>query len=355
MSSARHSDQGAGPAVNVIGVDIGGTNIDLALADRAGTIRHRARIATLAEDGPRQALARIAAVAGRLAQRATAPVVAYAAVCPGVVRPDRILMAPNLPGWENLALAEHLEAALGVARVEVSNDVRAGALAELRHGALRGVDPGVYVSLGTGIAAALTVGHQVVAGAHGASGEIAYLVPTGEPSSLVSSPEAPLENIVGGKALGRRASAVLGEPLGALELFTRTDPAARQLIDRALDVLADALANIAVFIDPERVVVGGGMMASAKVILPALAERLKQVVPFAPDLTAARFTVDASLHGAIALALDTRPEHVVADAGATQVEPAAPADPAPLSRTTHRKRSVAPSHPQGLTLSRETL
>lgn len=291
---------------NVLGIDIGGTNIDLALAGPSGAIVDRARIATLAEEGPDQAVARIAQVARDLELRSATPVVSYAAVCPGVIQADRILMAPNLPGWENLALAPALEEALDVAHVSVSNDVRAGALAELRKGALRGADPGVYLSLGTGIAAVLTVAHQVVAGAHSASGEVAYLVPTRALSPLAAGVEAPLEQLVGGKALGERATSVLGGPVSSLELFTRTDRAARVLVEQALDVLADAVANIAVFIDPERVVVGGGMMASAEVILPALAERLKQVVPFPPDLVAAHFTVDASLHGAVTLALDGR-------------------------------------------------
>jgi predicted NBD/HSP70 family sugar kinase len=59
-----------------------------------------------------------------------------------------------------------------------------------------------------------------------------------------------------------------------------------------------------VFADPEVIVIGGGMMASADVILPALAERLKNVVPFPPDLVPAHFDENASLHGAIAIALD---------------------------------------------------
>ncbi len=141
----------------VVGIDFGGTKTEVALADSTGTPVRRIRFATRPEQGPDRVLARAGAAARELAEYARSvlglPVVAHAAVSPGVVRPDRILLTSNLPGWENLALADRLVLELGVDSVAVANDVRAGALAELRRGALRGADPGVYLSLGTGVAA----------------------------------------------------------------------------------------------------------------------------------------------------------------------------------------------------------
>ncbi|QKV90573.1 ROK family protein [Streptomyces sp. NA02950] len=291
-----------------IGVDFGGTNIEVALASARGLLE-RVRLDTRAQQGPDQALQRTAAAVRHLEHRAVdayaAPVRAYAAVAPGVIQPDRILLTPNLPGWENIALARRLQQALEIDQVPaVCNDVRAGALAEVRFGALRGVDPGVYASLGTGIAAALTVGGEVVGGAHQAAGEIAYVDPGGASAVGVADGRAPLEEIVGGKALGDRAGELLGVELTAAALFERTDSAAREIVDEMLDTLGRAIANIAVFVDPERVVVGGGMMASADAILPALSACLDRRVPFPPQVVAAHFMEDASLYGAVALALD---------------------------------------------------
>jgi glucokinase len=301
----------------VVGIDFGGTKIDVALADAAGEVLERVRLATEAQKGAEQALERTVAAVQELAQRSAnhgGPVLGYAAVSPGVVRDDRILLVPNLPGWEHLALGRRLAAALGVDTVPVWNDVHAGALAELRHGNLRGADPGVYVSLGTGIAAAVTVGGTVIGGAHQAAGEIAYMVVESGPASAAASAVAPLEEIVGGKALGERASRLLGTSLDAAALFARTDPAAQQVLQHALGVLANAVANIAVLLDPARVVMGGGLIASADVLLPVLAAHLDRVVPFSPELLVARFTQDASLHGAIALALDAVALDAVASA-----------------------------------------
>jgi len=293
----------------VIGIDFGGTKIEAALAAADGTLLDRERLETRARLGPRQALERTAAAVRRLEARAReahgAFVAGYAAVAPGIVQSERILLTPNLPGWEDLALARELQQLLGLDHAPaVGNDARAGALAELRFGALRGAEPGIYLSLGTGISAAVTIGDRVLAGANQAAGEIAYADP--EVGVRRAPGAAPLEEVVGGKAIGERASALLGEDVTAAEVFARaeTDVAARTIVHETLDVLARSIANISVLIDPELVVLGGGMMASADVILPALREHLAATVPFPPRLATAHFTRDASLHGAVALALD---------------------------------------------------
>ena len=304
-----------------IGIDFGGTKIEVALACAKGTLLATERLDTLAELGPHQALERTAAAVRRLEtlsrETHAANVTGYAAVAPGIVQSDRILLTPNLPGWEDLALARELQRLLDLDHLPaVGNDVRAGALAELRFGALRGVDPGLYISLGTGISAAVTIGGTVLAGANQAAGEIAYVDPglRARDGSAYGPGTAPLEEIVGGKAIGERASAELGEEMTAAELFARVangkdglaTPRAHAIVRETLDALARSIANISVLIDPELVVLGGGMMASADVILPALREHLAAAVPFPPRVAPAHFTRDATLHGAVALALSNQ-------------------------------------------------
>lgn len=291
----------------VIAVDFGGTKIDVALATTSSSVVERLRLDTFADRGPLQALERAADAAQELTTRAArthgGTVLGHGAVCPGVITDNGVLLAPNMPGWGDLPFARRMAEALGVDRVAVSNDVRAGALAELRLGALRGADTAIYVSLGTGLAAALIADGRVVPGAHAAAGEIGYTVV--DSGAALRPGAAPLEELVGGRALGVQASLVLGEELSTAELFARTDPAAAQIVHRALGVFADAVANLAVFVDPSRLAVGGGVMAAGDIILPVLRSRLAQVVPFPPEIVAAHFTHDASLFGAIALAVDS--------------------------------------------------
>ncbi|HKF35642.1 MAG TPA: ROK family protein, partial [Ktedonobacteraceae bacterium] len=85
--------------------------------------------------------------------------------------------------------------------------------------------------------------------------------------------------------------------------FAHSDIRARFLVDETLAELATHVANLAILIDPARIAIGGGLMRSGDVILRALAFRLGYAVPFPPEVVPAKFLNDASLHGAIALAL----------------------------------------------------
>jgi glucokinase len=222
----------------------------------------------------------------------------------GVLRGGLVRLAPNVPGWDGMALPDLLRAEFGEAPIAIDNDVNAGAAAEVRWGALRGVDVGLYVNLGTGLAAALVVGGRVVPGAHGAAGEIGYLRDANADPTFADG-HAPLEEAVSGGALARRGSALLGRAVTTAELFElRDEPGVAALLDEVVETLSRTIANLCVTLDPERVVIGGGMMGAADHIMPRVKAALSRTVPFPPELSAARFVDDAPLVGAVALALE---------------------------------------------------
>lgn len=291
----------------VVAIDFGGTKIAVATADRTGSILKQARLDTLASQGAQQVLERTIVTAHALIERTAAEAggqcAAVGVVTPGIVHDDGVVLSPNIPGWEQISLRETMRAGLHIPTVAAENDVKAAAMAEVLWGALKGADPAIYLSLGTGIAAALVIGGRVVTGAHGASGEIAYNLRSVLDTSGAAHGRAPLEEAVGGRFIGERASLLLGESLSTADLFAHPDIRARFLVDEVLAELATHVANLAILIDPARVAVGGGLMRSGDVILRALAFRLGYAVPFPPEIVAARFLNDASLHGAIALAL----------------------------------------------------
>ena len=291
----------------VLAIDFGGTKIALATADIFSNILEQTRLDTQAEQGAQRILERTIAAARELlaltATRTNGHCVAVGVVPPGVVQERRILLSPNIPGWDQVALHETLCAGLEVPVVVVENDVKAAALAEARWGALQGADPAVYLSLGTGIACALVIGGRVLTGAHGASGEIGYNLRSTADNYGAAHNRAPLEEAVGGRFIGERASRLLKEPLSAADVFAHTDVRARFLVDETLAEVAMHVANLAILIDPARIAVGGGMMSSGELIMQALAFRLGYAVPFPPEIVAARFLQGASLYGAIALAL----------------------------------------------------
>jgi glucokinase len=288
----------------VAALDFGGTKIALATATPAGEILEQARIDTEPAQGAQRALARAMEAALTLLARTGGRCLAVGAVCPGLPREDRVLLAPNVPGWGDLAFEREIRAGLGVERVAVRNDVKAAAEAELRWGALRGADPAVFLSLGTGIAATIAAGGRVLEGAHGASGELAYVLSGADEDAAFADGHAPLEERAGGRFVGERASAVAGRALTAAEAFASDDPRVAALVDATLDELAVHVANLATLVDPERIAVGGGLMGSPDRVLGAIRRRLDRAAPFPPELVAARFVHDGALRGALALALD---------------------------------------------------
>jgi glucokinase len=290
----------------VAAIDFGGTKVAVATADTTGSILQQAQLDTNASQGAQQILERTTVTAQALIERTLAEVaghcVAVGVATPGVVHDHGVLLSPNIPGWEHVSLRETMRASLHIPTVVVENDVKAAAMAEVLWGALKGADPAVFLSLGTGIAAAIVIGGRVVTGAHGASGEIGYNLRSVLDTSGAAHGRAPLEEAIGGRFIGERASLLLGEPLSAAGVFAHPDIRARFLVDETLAELATHVANLAILIDPARIAVGGGLISSGDVILRALAFRLGYAVPFPPEIVPAKFLNDASLYGAIALA-----------------------------------------------------
>src|SRR3954468_5655380 len=288
----------------VLAIDFGGTKTAVGTARLDGELVASQRIPTDAPSGALQVVERALEVARRLVAETDGRCVAAGAVSPGIIEAERVLLAPNVGGWERLALPALLSEGLGMAAVAVANDVNAAALAELRWGALADVDVGLLISLGTGVKAGLVIGGRVFEGAHGAAGEIGYSLRDPADGAGFASGHAPFEEFAGGRAVGERATQLLGEPLDAAAAFSRADIPA-QFLDDWLAEVTMHVANLAIAVDPERVVLGGGLTAGSERILPALRERLADAVPFPPDVAPARFLHDGALRGAAALAMDS--------------------------------------------------
>lgn len=286
----------------VLGIDFGGSKTALACADPSGALLSQ-RVLPLRSEQPGEETL-VEALRGAMAlveeDVTSGRCVGVGVSTPGIPAEAGTLLSPNLSGWDRIPLAERVGEALGVAEVAVGNDVKCAARAELRWGALRGTDPAVYLNLGTGIAAAVVVGGQVLEGAHGAAGEIGY----GYPASRERPTQLCLEELAGGGGLARRASELFGESATAERLFDSDEPAARRLVEEALQGLAAYLSEVVLLLDPARIVVGGGLMARAERVLPVLRAGLSVPRPIGPEIVAARFPSDASLRGAIASILE---------------------------------------------------
>lgn len=291
----------------VLGIDFGASKTAVAACGADGTRLASATIPTRAELGARAVFdAGIETACGLLARAGGGELAAVGVSTVGIPFDDRVELAPTIPGWGHLALGQELRAAFAGADIRLATDVKAATQAEVRWGALAGCDPAVYLNLGTGLAAAVVTDGRVLTGSHGAAGEIGYNVRGVYDVGLGLSRRTPLEHMVSGQALARRAQRASPRLLDAAGVFEASaqDAALRGLIDDFATELAFHLVNLAILIDPQRIAVGGGMVRSWERLRPGLEQALAAGVPFPPELVVADFPFDAPLMGAVALAID---------------------------------------------------
>lgn len=287
----------------LVGLDFGGTKLAVALADLGGTRLASRVLPTNPEQGAEQAVQRAIAAARELLAERDAKAAAVGVATMGITRDDHVELAPNVLGWDRLALPPLLRREFDATPVAIANDVKAAAVAELTWGELRNVSTGIYVNLGTGFAATLVVGGVVLEGAHGAAGEIGYWARGRADESRSRDVRGPVEEYVSGAGVAARARTELGIDGGVAALTASVDPRAAALLADLYDEVALHIANLAIALDPEVVVLGGGYARESDRMLATVADRIQAQVPYPPQLRVARFGADAAIAGAIALAL----------------------------------------------------
>jgi glucokinase len=294
----------------LIAIDVGGTKTQIACYDTSTGQIHRALLDTHAAGfAGSAALYRIIDAAKQCARFGDASqLLGIAAVFPGVVRDNHLLMAPNTPRLEGLDLHGELAAAFATQVITLDNDVKAGALAEHTWGSLQGADHALYLNIGTGLSAAAIIQGEVYRGRNGAALEIGYqLTPFLEPFSPsdwhgLRDGMAPMEAIFSGTSLDVLARDMLGPGQYAKDLFHSSEPNVARELKQRLHALAAQLVNLSIAFDVERIAIGGGVSQQYPVLEPTLTELLQRLVPFPPTLVNAQFVNDAPLWGALELA-----------------------------------------------------
>lgn len=281
-----------------IGVDVGGTKIDVGLVDHLGRILEEAQEST-DQSGPLGPVEQIVRLIREVTWARTVDLSDLAGVGIGVPgMPDTGnggVWAPNVRGWTDFPLARHLTERLGVP-VVVENDGRTAALGECWCGAGRGARSVALIVVGTGIGGGAVVDGELIRGRHGVAGAFGWFVIPGV------GPRRPdlgdLESLAAGPVIGEQArklaaagdSPSMLEIAGSVDKITgRTafaaaagDPAARRLVRKWAEHLAMGIANLVVVLDPDVIIIGGGVAANFAQFEPDLRDALaKYAHPFA--------------------------------------------------------------------------
>ena len=298
----------------VLGLDFGGTKIAMAVCELDGELRASTTVSSGGELGARASFDR-GISAAREVLAAAAPgreVVAVGGSTFGIPFDDRVELAPTIDGWGDLRLGHEVRSAFPGAAVRLATDAKAAAQAEVRWGALAGCDPAIYLNLGTGLAAAIVAGGNVLHGSNGAAGEIGYNLRAASDVGVPLAARTMLEDMISGQALAKRAASHTphGGPMEAAAVFEsgRDVPDLDRLVTDFVAELAFHVVNLAIAINPVRIAVGGGMVRSWDRLRPGLQDALTAGVPFPPELVVARFPSDAPLIGAVGLAVDAARE-----------------------------------------------
>lgn len=263
----------------VVAVDVGGTTIKGAVVDAAGAFTHELSRPTPAIDGPDAVVAALLEVIGALTD--TVPAGAVGVVVPGVVDAGAgvAVFSANL-GFRDLPLREIVARHSGLPAL-LEHDVRAAGVAERAVGATAGVEDYVLAVIGTGIAAVLQAGGRRIAGATGVAGELGHIPvwPGGELCSC--GQRGCLERYASAAAIARRYAQAGGEPgLSAGEVLARReqDPLADRVWSQAVEALAVAFNTCTMLLDPELIVIAGGLSEAGALLLEPVSRRLAELV-----------------------------------------------------------------------------
>ena len=269
----------------VVGVDIGGTKVAAGLVDRKGEIKSQIRTPMVANRSAAEGLAAvISAIDLLFAQDEKARVLVRGiGICaPGPLDPNTgvVVNPPNVPCWRDFPLAAEVAKVYDVP-VRVENDANAAALAEAVWGAGRGFDHIFYATIGTGIGTGLVCDKRIYNGRTGAAGEGGHMsIDYNGPRCGCGKPGC-VEVLAAGPAIARRARAKLASEQNPQSImldlakgnidavtsemvghaYAAGDPLAKEVLQETVKLLALWLSNIVDLLEPDVMIIGGGVAA----------------------------------------------------------------------------------------------
>lgn len=261
-------------AFHLVGVDLGGTKIATALTDTDSTIEQYETVQVDPNAGAEVIAEKMLASIRRItAQVRPESVLGVGVAISGLVEPrnGRVLFSPNLR-WEDVPLRDWLARGIDWP-IYVGNDMNLAALGELYYGAARGKQHVIAVSLGTGVGGGLVLNGHLYTGANGLAGEVGQMSVKWDGVPCLGGNRGCLEAYVSGTALIRRAELGLEsdkhsrlhdahpitvEAIGSADLDG--DGLARAIVEQAAEILGTGVANLSALLNPELVVLGGGVI-----------------------------------------------------------------------------------------------
>src|SRR5262245_33807824 len=351
-----------------LGIEIGGTKLQLGVGPDDGRLRGRWRGTVdvrAGGEGIRRQIER--AVPGLLASSGVSRQdirgvgIGFGGPVDDATR--AVIKSHQIEGWDGFPLADWVSEVIGLPAA-VGNDADVAGLAEALHGAGKGLSPIFYITIGSGIGGGFVIDGKIYRGIGRGAAEIGHVLLETGSGELV-----PLEEIASGWAIGHRATSIFNREMSAALVATMArqgDPEAAEILVAAWSALAHVVCHVIALLCPRRIVIGGGVSLMGEDLFFAplrrhVAERV--FAPFASltDIVPAALGRESCVHGAVALARQKircflRPPAPAPPPGGPATPrlppPAAPPPPAALSwpgrparRSTTARTAPSPAAP----------
>lgn len=307
------------------GIDVGGTTVKCGFFNTDGTLVEKWEIVTRKEEGGAHILPDIAdAIRGKLAERGAGleDLEGVGIGVPGPVLDDGVVNGCVNLGWGVFNVAQELSGLLDGVRVLAGNDANVAALGEQWHGGGKGCRNVVMVTLGTGVGGGIIIGGKILAGGHGAGGEIGHMqMRKNETAVCGCGKKGCLEQYASATGIVRMAHIALekerkqpslldGQEVTSKSIFDAAkagDATALSLVDSLGEMLGSALAHITAVVDPDVIVIGGGVSKAGQILLDAIKKHYRPAAFHACRDTEFKLAVlgnDAGMYGAVRMILN---------------------------------------------------
>ena len=275
-------------------MDVGGTKIAAAIVDSSGHAGPTIKVSTEQHDTARS-IAQVAEIAHRAAEQngvSWREISAIGVAVPGIYyAATGQVWAPNLPGWDHIPLRDHLAAKFRVPIV-IDSDRAAYVTGEQWLGAARGLTDVIFLAVGTGIGAGIISGGRLIRGAGDIAGAVGWFALDPRAKEIYKRIGC-LEAESAGPALARKSEGGLTTE-AIIERARHHDPAARQIVDEATQYLAMGIANLVSVLNPQMIVLGGGLMHAGDLFLEPLRREMLQ---WAQPIAASQVRIELSALG----------------------------------------------------------
>ncbi|MGH1831052.1 ROK family protein [Enterococcus gilvus] len=270
---------------NIIGVDIGGTSIKLALLDIAGNLLEKWSIGTnISDNGCHIPIEIASSIKSRVGMRGNAieDVLGIGIGVPGPVDDCCVKRAVNL-GWQDFPLKKVIEQELNVP-VVLLNDANAAALGEFWQGSVEQSKDIVFITIGTGVGGGVIVAGQIINGYHSSGGEIGHIPVKSEEKRICGCGNVNCLECYGSangmvKTMNNLAGKkVVSEAKEVFEMIRDGNALAQEALSITIDYLAAAISGIINTLDPEELVIGGGVSESGELFIEPLKKALEEYV-----------------------------------------------------------------------------